>query len=64
MSLQDELMRVFAGEWVAGVLQRLGMEEGQSIESGMVTRRIEAARRRKSRSTTSISARTCLNTTR
>jgi preprotein translocase subunit SecA len=46
VSLQDELMRVFAGEWVAGVLQRLGMEEGQSIESGMVTRRIEAAQKK------------------
>jgi preprotein translocase subunit SecA len=46
VSLQDELMRVFAGEWVAGVLQRLGMEEGQAIESKMVTRRIEAAQKK------------------
>ncbi len=46
VSLQDDLMRVFAGEWVAGVLQRLGMEEGQAIESGMVTRRIEAAQKK------------------
>src|SRR5438552_6130855 len=41
LSLQDDLMRMFAGEWVAGVLTRLGMQEGEAIESGMVTRRIE-----------------------
>jgi preprotein translocase subunit SecA len=46
VSLQDELMRVFAGEWVAGVLSRLGMEHGQAIESGMVSRRIEAAQKK------------------
>ena len=46
VSLQDDLMRIFAGEWVAGVLQRLGMEEGQAIESGMVSRRIEAAQKK------------------
>jgi preprotein translocase subunit SecA len=46
LSLQDELMRVFAGEWVAGVLSRLGMEPGQAIESGMVSRRIEAAQKK------------------
>src|SRR5438876_3342330 len=34
-------MRIFAGEWVAGLLQRMGMEEGQAIESRMVSRRIE-----------------------
>src|SRR5207249_11521928 len=43
LSLQDDLMRVFAGEWVASVLTRLGMEPGQAIESRMVSRRIEAA---------------------
>jgi len=46
LSLQDDLMRIFAGEWVAGVLQRLGMEEGQAIESTMVSRRIEAAQKK------------------
>jgi preprotein translocase subunit SecA len=46
LSLQDDLMRIFAGEWVAGVLQRLGMEHGQSIESKMVSRRIEAAQKK------------------
>ncbi len=46
LSLQDDLMRIFAGEWVAGVLQRLGMQEGQSIESRMVSRRIEGAQKK------------------
>jgi preprotein translocase subunit SecA len=46
LSLQDELMRVFAGEWVANVLSRLGMAPGEAIESGMVTRRIEAAQKK------------------
>ncbi len=46
LSLQDDLMRIFAGEWVASVLQRLGMEQGQAIESRMVSRRIEAAQKK------------------
>src|SRR5262249_23274692 len=46
LSLQDDLMRIFAGEWVAGVLTRLGMEEDQAIESRMVSRRIEGAQKK------------------
>jgi preprotein translocase subunit SecA len=46
LSLEDDLMRIFAGEWVAAILTRLGMEEGQSIESPMVSRRIEAAQKK------------------
>ena len=46
VSLQDELMRLFAGEWVANVLTRLGMQEGEAIESGMVTKRIEKAQKK------------------
>src|SRR5207302_1601058 len=46
LSLQDDLMRIFAGEWVATWLTRLGMEEGQAIESGMVSRRVEAAQKK------------------
>jgi preprotein translocase subunit SecA len=46
LSLQDDLMRMFAGEWVANVLTRLGMQEGEAIESGMVTRRIEKAQKK------------------
>ncbi len=46
LSLQDDLMRIFAGEWVANVLTRLGMEEGEAIESRMVSRRVEAAQKK------------------
>jgi preprotein translocase subunit SecA len=46
LSLEDELMRKFAGEWVAAVLTRLGMQEGEAIESKMVTRRIEGAQKK------------------
>src|SRR5204863_3232129 len=45
-SLQDDLMRIFAGEWVANMLQRLGMEEGEAIENRYVSRRIEAAQKK------------------
>ena len=45
LSLEDDLMRIFAKEWVSKMLQRLGMEEGVPIESGMMTRRIEAAQK-------------------
>jgi preprotein translocase subunit SecA len=46
LCLQDDLMRIFAGEWVANVLTKLGMEEGQAIESRMVSRRIEGAQKK------------------
>ncbi len=46
VSLQDDLMRLFAGEWVSSVLTRLGMQEGEAIESGLVTRRIEKAQKK------------------
>jgi preprotein translocase subunit SecA len=43
--LEDDLMRIFAKEWVSNLLQRLGMEEGVPIESRMITRRIESAQK-------------------
>jgi preprotein translocase subunit SecA len=46
LSLEDDLMRKFAGEWVSAVLTRLGMQEGEAIESKMVTRRIEGAQKK------------------
>ncbi|HVK11332.1 MAG TPA: preprotein translocase subunit SecA [Gemmataceae bacterium] len=46
LSLQDDLMRLFAGEWVGNVLTRLGMQEGEAIESKMVSRRIQAAQKK------------------
>jgi preprotein translocase subunit SecA len=39
-------MRIFAGEWVKSVLTRLGMKEGEAIESRMVSRRIEGAQKK------------------
>ena len=45
LSLEDDLMRIFAKEWVSTLLQRLGMEEGVPIESKLITRRIEAAQK-------------------
>jgi preprotein translocase subunit SecA len=45
LSLEDDLMRIFAKEWVSTLLQRLGMEEGVPIESKMISRRIEAAQK-------------------
>ena len=45
LSLEDDLMRIFAKEWVSNLLQRLGMEEGVPIESGLISRRIEAAQK-------------------
>src|SRR5207302_5717473 len=46
ISLQDDLMRIFGGERVAAWLTTLGMEEGQSIESRMVSKRIEGAQKK------------------
>src|SRR5439155_10004563 len=46
LSLDDDLMRIFAGDWVKSILTRLGMEEGQAIESRMVSRRIAAAQKK------------------
>ena len=45
LSLEDDLMRIFAREWVSGLLQRLGMEEGVPIESRMISKRIEGAQK-------------------
>jgi preprotein translocase subunit SecA len=45
LSLEDDLMRIFAKEWVSNLLQKLGMEEGVPIESRLITRRIEAAQK-------------------
>ncbi|TWT77330.1 preprotein translocase subunit SecA [Posidoniimonas polymericola] len=46
LSLEDDLMRIFAGEWVRSILTRLGMQEGEAIESKMVSRRIEGAQKK------------------
>ncbi|MDZ7617675.1 MAG: SEC-C metal-binding domain-containing protein, partial [Patescibacteria group bacterium] len=46
LSLEDDLMRIFAGDWVKNILTRLGMQEGEAIESRMVSRRIEGAQKK------------------
>ncbi len=47
LSLEDDLVRIFAGDWVKNLLTKLGMEDGQAIESQMVTRRIEGAQKKR-----------------
>jgi len=46
LSLEDDLMRIFAAPWVKVILERLGMKEGDRIESRAVTRRIAAAQKK------------------
>jgi len=46
LSLQDPLMRIFYRDWVTNMMERLGMTEGQAIESGMVTRAIARAQKK------------------
>ena len=46
LSLQDNLMRIFASDRVSSLMQRLGMQEGEAIEHPWVTRAIENAQRK------------------
>ncbi len=46
LSLDDDLMRIFAAERISSMMQRLGMEDGQEIESRMVSKAIENAQKR------------------
>jgi preprotein translocase subunit SecA len=46
LSLEDELMRLFGSDRIGNIMQRLGMEEGQEIESPMVTKAIAGAQKR------------------
>jgi preprotein translocase subunit SecA len=45
ISLEDDLMRIFAGDKVRSIMQTLGMEDGVAIESKMVSKRIESAQK-------------------
>jgi preprotein translocase subunit SecA len=45
LSLEDDLMRIFGSERIQGLMGRLGMEEGEAIEHGMVSRAIERAQK-------------------
>ena len=46
LSLEDDLMRIFASDRVRGIMQALGLEKGESIEHRMVTNAIEKAQRK------------------
>ena len=46
LSLEDDLMRIFYRDWVTRAMEKLGMTEGQEIESGMVTRAIAKAQKK------------------
>jgi preprotein translocase subunit SecA len=46
LSLDDPLMRIFAGDRVRAIMDRLKMPEGEAIEAGIVTRSIESAQRK------------------
>ena len=46
LSLDDQLLRIFAGDRVRSVMDRLKMPEGEPIEAGIVTRSIESAQRK------------------
>jgi len=46
LALDDTLMRLFGSERIAGIMEKLGLEDGQSIENGLITRSIENAQKR------------------
>ncbi|MGK0298816.1 MAG: preprotein translocase subunit SecA [Gammaproteobacteria bacterium] len=46
LSLEDNLMRIFASERVAAIMQKLGMKDGEAIESNLVSKAIENAQRK------------------
>ncbi|MBL0713160.1 MAG: preprotein translocase subunit SecA [Desulfosarcina sp.] len=43
LSLEDDLLRIFGGERITSIMNRLGMEEGEPIENALITRAIENA---------------------
>jgi preprotein translocase subunit SecA len=45
LSLEDDLMRIFGSDRIQGLMGRLGMEEGEAIEHGMVSKAIERAQK-------------------
>jgi len=46
LSLEDNLLRIFGGERIKNIMDRLGIEEGEHIESKMVTRAVEKAQKK------------------
>jgi preprotein translocase subunit SecA len=45
LSLEDDLMRIFAKQWISTLLEKVGMKEDEAIESRMISNRIEAAQK-------------------
>lgn len=62
LSLEDELMRRFGSESLMAMMDRLGMDDSQPIQSKMVTRAVESAQNG-SKATTSTPASNCFNMT-
>ncbi len=58
ISLEDDLMRLFGSERIAGIMARLGLEEGQELEHSWLNRSIETAQRRVEQQNFSIRKRT------
>ena len=58
ISLEDDLMRLFGSERIAGIMGRLGLEEGQELEHSWLSRSIETAQRRVEQQNFSIRKRT------
>ncbi|MCF8067472.1 MAG: preprotein translocase subunit SecA [Desulfobacterales bacterium] len=46
LALEDDLLRIFGGERISGVMGKLGMEEGEPIEHNLISRAIENAQRK------------------
>jgi len=46
LALEDDLLRIFGGERITGIMEKLGMEDGQPIEHNMISRAIENAQSR------------------
>jgi preprotein translocase subunit SecA len=46
ISLEDDLMRLFGGERIQGLMSRLGVEEDQPIEHGLISRSVESAQKK------------------
>ena len=46
LSLEDDLMRIFAADRISGIMKTMGLDQGQAIESAMISRAIEKAQKR------------------
>ncbi len=46
LSLEDDLLRIFGGERISPIMERLGMEEGEPIEHGLINRAVENAQKK------------------